>query len=125
MLPPSLPSDVSQKRLAKAFEKVGFTIDYHGGKGGHYKLVDPKSQKFITLQSKIWKVVLKDKLKQAEALGYDAAYKKADITNRRRLLISMVANLELNGKVLIVNWKKPFELVARRPKLNYGGDGGS
>ncbi|MBI4050486.1 MAG: hypothetical protein HY396_00720 [Candidatus Doudnabacteria bacterium] len=73
MLPPSLPSDVSQRRLAKAFEKVGFIIDYTGGKGGHYKLVDPKSKKFITLQSKIWKQVLKDKLKQAEELGYDAS----------------------------------------------------
>jgi uncharacterized protein (DUF779 family) len=74
MLPPNLPSDISQNRLAKAFEKCGFIIDYSGGKGGHYKLVDPKSQKFITLQSKIWKVVLKDKLKQAEDLGYDASH---------------------------------------------------
>lgn len=49
------------------------------------------------------------------------AYKKADLLNRRRLIISMVANLELNGKVLIVNWKKPFELVARRPKSIIGG----
>lgn len=72
MLPPNLPSDVSQRRLAKAFQKVGFIIDYAGGKGGHYKLIDPKSKKFITLQSKLWKVVLKDKLKQAEELGYDA-----------------------------------------------------
>lgn len=72
MLPPNLPSDVSQQRLAKAFKKVGFVIDYSGGKGGHYKLIDPKSGRFITLQSKIWKLVLKDKLKQAEALGYDA-----------------------------------------------------
>lgn len=73
MLPPSLPSDISQRRLAKAFEKVGFKIDYSGGKGGHYKLIDPKTNKFITLQSKIWKLVLKDKLKQAEELGYDAS----------------------------------------------------
>lgn len=54
------------------------------------------------------------------------AYRKSvDIVNRRRLIISMVANLELNGKVLIVNWKKPFELVARRPKFYFGGDAGS
>lgn len=72
MLPRNLPSDVSQKRLARAFEKVGFVIDYSGGKGGHCKLMDPKSGKFITLQSKIWKIVLKDKLKQSEELGYDA-----------------------------------------------------
>lgn len=72
MLPPSLPSDVSQKRLAKAFQKVGFILDLSGGKGGHYKLIDPRSNKFITLQSHIWKIVLKKKLQQAEELGYDA-----------------------------------------------------
>ena len=72
MLPPSLPSDVSQKRLAKAFQKVGFVFDPSGGKGGHYKLTDPKSGKCITLQSHLWKIVLKDKLRQAEELGYDA-----------------------------------------------------
>lgn len=72
MLPPNLPSDISQKRLAKAFEKAGFILDASGGKGGHYKLICPKTNKFITLQSKIWKQVLRDKLKQAEELGYDA-----------------------------------------------------
>jgi uncharacterized protein (DUF779 family) len=73
MLPPNLPSDISQKRLARAFEKAGFIIDVSGGKGGHYKLIDPKSHKFITLQSNIFKQVLRDKLKQAEDLGYDAS----------------------------------------------------
>lgn len=72
MLPSNLPSDISQKRLAKAFEKAGFILDVSGGKGGHYKLVCPKTGKFITLQSKVWKLVLKAKLKQAEELGYDA-----------------------------------------------------
>ena len=73
MLPHNLPSDISQKRLAKAFEKAGFILDVSGGKGGHYKLICPKTNKFITLQWKIWKLVLKDKLKQAEELGYDAS----------------------------------------------------
>ena len=72
MLPRSLPSDISQKRLARAFEKVGFIVNVTGGKGGHYKLIDPKTNTFITLQSKVFKEVLKNKLKQAEALGYDA-----------------------------------------------------
>ncbi len=54
------------------------------------------------------------------------AYRKStDPINQRRLVMSMVANLELNGKVLIVKWKKHFDLIARRPKLNYGGDAGS
>lgn len=72
MLPRSLPSDISQNRLAKAFAKAGFIVNAAGGKGGHYKLIDPKTKKFITLQSNIYKQVLKDKLKQAEELGYDA-----------------------------------------------------
>ena len=46
MLPPNLPSDISQKRLAKAFEKAGFILDAFGGKGGHYKMTDPKTNKF-------------------------------------------------------------------------------
>lgn len=73
MLPPNLPSDVSQKRLAKAFEKVGFIVNVTGGKGGHYKLIDPKTKKFIILQSNVYKLVLKNTLKRAEELGYDAA----------------------------------------------------
>ncbi len=78
MLPPNLPSDISQKRLAKAFEKAGFILDFSGGKGGHYKLTDPNSGKFITLQSKLFKQILRDKLKQAEELGYNAT----DIMNK-------------------------------------------
>lgn len=72
MLPPDLPSDISQKRLARAFEKVGFILKVAGGKGGHYKLIDPRTKKFITLQSNVFKQVLRDKLKQAEEMGYDA-----------------------------------------------------
>ena len=72
MLPPNLPSDISQKRLAKAFEKAGFISNVAGGKGGHYKLIDPKTKRFITLQSNVFKQVLRDKLKQAEEMGYDA-----------------------------------------------------
>ena len=69
MLPPSLPSDVSQKRLAKAFQKVGFVIDPSGGKGGHYKLVDPKSGKFVTLQYHLWKIVLKKSFNKPKSLA--------------------------------------------------------
>ena len=72
MLPRDLPSDISQKRLARAFEKVGFILNVSGGKGGHWKLSCPKNNKFITIQSKIFKEVLKSKLKQAEEWGYDA-----------------------------------------------------
>ncbi len=45
-----------------------------------------------------------------------------DPTDKRRLVLAMADNLELNGKVLIVKWKKRFDLIARRPKFNIGGD---
>lgn len=72
MLPHNLPSDISQKRLARAFEKAGFILNMKGGKGGHWKLTSPKNNKFITLQGKIFKEVLRSKLKQAEEWGYNA-----------------------------------------------------
>jgi len=53
------------------------------------------------------------------------AYEKADPVNKRRLLISMVTNLTLKGKTLVVAWKKHFELVANRPKPENSGDGGN
>lgn len=73
MLPPKLPSDISQKRLVKAFIKVGFVADWSGGKGSHCKLTCPRTKKIITVQNSLFKEVLKDKLKQAETLGYNAA----------------------------------------------------
>ena len=55
----------------------------------------------------------------------EIAYKKADPVNRRRLLLSMVANLSINQKLLTVIWKKEFQIVANRQKSIIGGDGGS
>lgn len=51
------------------------------------------------------------------------AYEKADPVNKRRLVISMVANFSLRDKTLVVTWKNHFEMVANRPKLSNGGDG--
>lgn len=78
MLPPNLPSDISQGRLLKALGKAGFIIDYFGGKGSHAKAIDPKSQKFITVPNHLYKVALIKILKQAEELGYNTQ----DIMNR-------------------------------------------
>ena len=36
-------------------------------------------------------------------------------SHKRRLIISMVANPELHNKTLAITWKKPFDLVAKRP----------
>ena len=51
------------------------------------------------------------------------AYKNADTINKRRLIVSMVENLRLDQKTLIVEWKKPFDMVAKRPFHNTGGGG--
>ena len=42
--------------------------------------------------------------------------------NKRRLIISMVENFELQQKNLIVKWKKPFDIVAERPFSQNSGD---
>jgi len=48
------------------------------------------------------------------------AYKNADTINKRRLIVSMVENLKLDQKTLIIEWKKPFDMVAKRPFHNTG-----
>ena len=51
------------------------------------------------------------------------AYEKADPVNKRRLVISMVANFSLRDKTLVITWKNHFQVVANRPKVNSSGDG--
>lgn len=75
MLPPKLPSDVSQSRILRALKKSGFLINYQGGKGSHCKVVDLKTGKYITVQYHLKKGELKEILKQAEEYGYDARTK--------------------------------------------------
>lgn len=73
MLPPNLPSDVSQNRILKALKKSGFLINREGGRGSHAKAVDPKTGKFVTVQHRLKKGELKEILKDAESFGYDAS----------------------------------------------------
>ena len=61
------------------------------------------------------------KLAQLETFGKllkspSLAYQKADVINKRRLLVSMTENLELTPNGLAIKWKKAFEMVANRPK---------
>ena len=72
MLPPKLPSDVSQKRILKVLKKFGLSIHKQGGRGSHIKVIDPRTGKFITIQYHLKKGELKEILKEAENLGYDA-----------------------------------------------------
>lgn len=72
MLPPNLPSDVRQSRLLKALGKVGFIIDTASGKGSHAQAIDEKTGRYITVPNHLYKIALKQILKLAEELGYDA-----------------------------------------------------
>jgi len=72
MLPPKLPSDIRQRRLLKALQKVGFIINTSSGKGSHAQAIDPKSGKYITIPNHLYKIALREILKLAEDLGYDA-----------------------------------------------------
>lgn len=53
-----LPGEIKRRKFIKALERLGFVIDTHGGDGSHYKATWPKTQKSITIQSKLRKDVL-------------------------------------------------------------------
>ena len=65
------------------------------------------SQKFIQIEQL-------GKLLKSPSL----AYEMADPIKKRRLVLSMVENLELTENGLVFHWKKTFEIIANRPKLN-------
>ena len=67
----NFPSDSNQKNVIKAFKKVGFIIDIAGGKGGHIKVIDPRTGKWIIAQNKIYKEVIRSYIKFVERMGYD------------------------------------------------------
>ena len=71
MPPHNFPSDSSQKKIVKAFRKIGFIVNTCGGKGSHIKIIDPKTKKWTTVQSKIYKEVIRSYIKFVEELGYD------------------------------------------------------
>lgn len=62
------------------------------------------------------------KLLKKPSLAYQ---KSVSEEGKRNLMKSLVANFSLNGKKLIVNWKKPFDLVAERNQFPFGGAGGN
>ena len=45
------------------------------------------------------------------------AYQNADILNKQRLLKTMVENLSYDGEKLYITWLKPFDLIAKRVKV--------
>lgn len=61
-----LPGDIKRKKFIRALQRLGFNIDKTGGDGSHYKVIWPRTQKSITIQSKIRKDILYYLLKEIE-----------------------------------------------------------
>ncbi|OGD31508.1 hypothetical protein A3C91_01345 [Candidatus Azambacteria bacterium RIFCSPHIGHO2_02_FULL_52_12] len=61
-----LPGEIKRKKFTKALARLGFIIDTRGGNGSHFKATWPKTQKSITIQSKLRKDVLYYLLKEIE-----------------------------------------------------------
>jgi len=61
-----LPGEIRRSKFTKALERLGFIIDKKGGDGSHYKIIWPKTQKSITIQSNLRKDVLYYLLKEIE-----------------------------------------------------------
>lgn len=59
------------------------------------------------------------KLLKSPALSYEMA----DPIKKRRLILAMVENLELVGNDLTFTWRKPFEMIANRPKPEFSALG--
>ena len=71
-LPPNFPSDSSQKKILKAFKKLGFVVMPNCyGKGSHVLVKCPKTGEIATVQNKIYKEVIKSYCKYVDRLGYD------------------------------------------------------
>lgn len=69
-MPPlsDLPGSISREKFLRALIRLGFALDKSGGKGDHYKVLWPSTQKTLTIPySKIPKQVLKYLLKEIEA----------------------------------------------------------
>lgn len=49
-----LPNNINRKKFVNALKRLGFLVDMSGGKGSHYKITWPKTQKSITIQ-KNWR----------------------------------------------------------------------
>lgn len=61
-----LPGEIKRKKFIRALHRLGFIIDKKGGDGSHYKIICPKTQKSITIQSHLRKDVLYYLLKEIE-----------------------------------------------------------
>jgi len=64
----NLPGEIKRKKFIRALKRLGFIINETGGDGSHYKATW-KTQKSITIQSKLRKDVLCYLLKEIEQIS--------------------------------------------------------
>jgi len=61
-----LPGNLNRNKLIKALKRLGFEISTKGGKGNHFKATYIRTQKSVTIPSRIDKYVLNYVLKEIE-----------------------------------------------------------
>lgn len=62
----ALPGEIKTRKFIRALRRLGFAIDMSGGDGSHFKIIWPKTEKSLTIQSKLRKDVLYYTLKEIE-----------------------------------------------------------
>jgi predicted RNA binding protein YcfA (HicA-like mRNA interferase family) len=69
-MPPleGLPGNINAEKIIRALRRLGFIIDTKGGKGSHVKAIWT-NEKFVTIQRKLFKVALKELLKEIESVS--------------------------------------------------------
>lgn len=74
MMPANFPSDSSQKKILKAFKKMGWEVlNEKWGKGSHRIVKESRTGFEQTVQYHIYKEVIKTFCKRLEEYGYDAS----------------------------------------------------
>ena len=64
-----LPGEIKRKKFIRALQRLGLIIDKTGGDGSHYKVTFIKTQKSITIPSKLRKDVLYYLLKEIKIIS--------------------------------------------------------
>ncbi len=64
-----LPGDISRTKFLNALRRLGFSINVVGGKGDHYKIIWPPTQKSMTVTGELRNDVLYYLLKEIEAVS--------------------------------------------------------
>lgn len=64
-----LPGNISRQKFLNALVRLGFWVNTVGGKGDHFKVIWPSTQKSVTVDGDLRKDVLYYLLKQIEVVS--------------------------------------------------------